>query len=134
MTGLLLTVFVASLVGSLHCVGMCGPFALMAGAHARSPGQAVVPAMAYSIGRWVTYSLLGIVAGSLGFAFELGTALSQWQHGVTIVTGVLLVAVGIVGLLRAIGWMRPGRWFGGFVAGRLKPLQRRVASTSGTRV
>ena len=26
MTTLLLTVFVASVVGSLHCIGMCGPF------------------------------------------------------------------------------------------------------------
>ena len=132
MIGLLLTVFVASLIGSLHCIGMCGPFALMAGAHARSPAQAFVPAMAYNIGRWVTYSLLGIVAGSLGFAFELNAALSEWQHLVTIGTGSLLIGIGFVGLLRAFGWLSPGRWFSGVIAARLKPLQRRVATTSGT--
>lgn len=132
MTGLLLTVFVASLIGSLHCVGMCGPFALMAGAHARTPAQAFMPATAYSIGRWVTYSLLGIIGGTLGYAFELSAALSEWQHLVTIATGALLIAVGVVGLLRALGWMSAGQWFGAFVAARLKPLQRRVAATSGT--
>ena len=30
MIALLTTVFVASLVGSLHCAGMCGPFVAVA--------------------------------------------------------------------------------------------------------
>ena len=41
MTGLLLTVFAASLVGSLHCVGMCGPFVAFYSGSDGSSGPAV---------------------------------------------------------------------------------------------
>ena len=53
--------FLVGLVGSTHCVGMCGPFAATAARHQGWRG--VLP---YSMGRWATYATLGVVAGSLG--------------------------------------------------------------------
>lgn len=62
--------FVAGLVTSLHCAGMCGPLAcsLMptrtpAGQHAADP-QTV--STVYHVSRLTGYSLLGAVAGGLG--------------------------------------------------------------------
>lgn len=65
---------VAGLVGSPHCVGMCGGFAMAAGATGWR-GQA-----AWTIGRLGTYATLGAIAGALGEALPgpgwVGTALA----------------------------------------------------------
>lgn len=59
MTGLLAGSFLAGLVGSPHCLGMCGPFVLACG---RSPAGA----SAYHAGRLTTYATLGALAGTFG--------------------------------------------------------------------
>ena len=56
-----MTIFIASLLGSLHCIGMCGAFtAITAGGP--KPVQLTI---AYHLGRLITYMTLGAVAGSL---------------------------------------------------------------------
>jgi sulfite exporter TauE/SafE len=58
--------FVAGLVTSLHCVGMCGPLACML---APARGSRTDPALVYSAyhgARLVAYGTLGAVAGALG--------------------------------------------------------------------
>jgi sulfite exporter TauE/SafE len=73
VTGFLLAAALAGLVGSPHCVGMCGGFALACGGQAKG-------AMAWHAGRLVTYAVLGAVAGALGGAVPgppwVGAALS----------------------------------------------------------
>jgi uncharacterized protein len=54
---------VAGLVGSSHCLGMCGPFALAMGAAARGAGHNLWRQTAYSGGRMFTYAVLGVAAG-----------------------------------------------------------------------
>ena len=51
----------AGLVGSPHCVGMCGGFALACG----TKGAKVLP---WHVGRLFTYGVLGAIAGALGSA------------------------------------------------------------------
>lgn len=55
------SVVVAALAGAPHCLGMCGPFAVAAGA---SP----LDAAAYHAGRVGTYALLGALSGAVGHA------------------------------------------------------------------
>jgi sulfite exporter TauE/SafE len=101
MSLLLTTVFIASLVGSLHCVGMCGPFALLAGSSARSRSAAVLPTLAYSFGRLFTYSILGLICGALGLAInQTGSGLHHWQQSATYVAGLLMILIGIIALVR----------------------------------
>jgi len=100
---LLGTVFIASLLGSLHCVGMCGPFALLAGSDKTRRGAAVVPTLAYSFGRLITYSIVGLIFGSLGMALNHGTSFSNWQQSATYVAGVLMILVGAIALARQFG-------------------------------
>ncbi len=59
MLGLISAAFLAGLLGSLHCIGMCGGFAASCG---RS--RAGLPA--WHLGRISTYALLGALAGALG--------------------------------------------------------------------
>jgi len=72
MNALLLgSVAAASLLGSLHCAAMCGPFVAV---YAGSPGAAGASAwaghVAYQLGRLVTYVSLGTAAGALGSALN----------------------------------------------------------------
>ncbi len=59
------TAFVAGLVTSLHCAGMCGPLscALMPGRGERTDAQTV--STVYHVSRLVGYGLLGALAGGI---------------------------------------------------------------------
>lgn len=102
--GILLgTVFVASLLGSLHCVGMCGPFALLASVEREKRKPSVVPTLAYSFGRLITYSIVGAIFGSLGMALNSSTSWSSWQQSATYAAGGLMILVGLIALGRYLG-------------------------------
>jgi sulfite exporter TauE/SafE len=58
--------FVAGLVTSLHCAGMCGPLACAVVPVRREQGDAATSATAYHLARLAGYSVLGAVAGGLG--------------------------------------------------------------------
>ncbi|MEM6263148.1 MAG: sulfite exporter TauE/SafE family protein [Bacteroidota bacterium] len=83
---MLWTAFVMGMVGSLHCVGMCGPIALaLPGKGSRNqllPGRVL-----YNFGRVVTYSMLGLMWGILGE----GVAMAGYQQGFSIAIGVMLL-------------------------------------------
>ena len=59
MIGFIGSAFVAGLVGSLHCIGMCGPFAVACGGRA---GDTVL----WHVGRLTTYTVMGVLAGAFG--------------------------------------------------------------------
>ena len=102
--GILLgSVFLASLLGSLHCVGMCGPFALLAGTDLERRRSAMIPTAAYSFGRLVTYSIVGVIFGTLGLALNAGTSFAPWQQTATWVAGGLMILVGVIALARQLG-------------------------------
>lgn len=90
-------VVVASLLGSLHCVGMCGPLAMWAsGASERESTYRVAQAtILYHLGRLSLYALIGGLAGALGSLLELGGTFLGWQLLAARVVGVLMVLVGI---------------------------------------
>jgi sulfite exporter TauE/SafE len=58
--------FVAGLVTSLHCVGMCGPLACSVVPARRDQGDAATAATAYHVCRLGSYLALGAAAGGLG--------------------------------------------------------------------
>lgn len=134
MTLFLAAVFVASLTGSLHCAGMCGPFALMAGlcgdrcdgVAGRTAAGRWIPVAGYHAGRMVSYLLVGLLAGWLGAAVELGGNLAGWQQAATWLAGMMMVAMGGMALLRQAGWISLRSGTGSWVAGRLQPWMRRV--------
>jgi len=95
------TVFVASLLGSVHCAGMCGPFVCFyAGADARASGWSHA---AYNGGRLVSYLLLGAIAGALGAGVEQVGAGVGVSRAAGTLTGMLMIAWGVMTLLALRG-------------------------------
>ena len=80
--------FTLGLFGSLHCVGMCGPLAIAFSNRERNTkSQNVMSALGYNLGRTCTYSLLGLIFGTLG-SFLL---VADLQKAISIILGVLLI-------------------------------------------
>lgn len=87
--------FLVGLVGSTHCVGMCGPFAATAARHHGWRGV-----MPYSAGRWATYATLGLVAGSLGAVLATLRVVGFWLSAAILV----VVALQLAGVLPEPKW------------------------------
>jgi len=104
MIALISAVFIASLLGSMHCAGMCGAFVAFAvtGGPEIQPSRTALNA-AYNAGRLVTYTLLGIVAGALGAAMNLGGSMVGVQRTAAVVAGSLMVCFGVSAIARRIG-------------------------------
>lgn len=113
---LLSAVVTASLLGSMHCVGMCGPLAMWAsGLGDRAPRRTVVVSTAlYHLGRLTTYLIAGLVAGSIGSLVDIGGQFVGVQVAAARLVGGVMVVVGLVKL-----WTL---WRGkSMAAGELKP-------------
>ena len=96
-------VFLGGLLGSSHCVGMCGGFAIMVGMATRSCRQNLAAQLVYSAGRIATYTTIG---GAAGFA---GWRLVQKAPALTIIPAILSLVAGgllIVEGLYATGLVR----------------------------
>lgn len=92
-------IFLGGLLGSAHCVGMCGGFALTIGVGARDLGSNLLRQLAYTLGRVLTYSFFGVMAGFGGFwlSRKAGTLVNV-QAGLSILAGGLLVFQGLLSL------------------------------------
>ena len=122
MIALLTTVFIASLLGSLHCVGMCGPFvAFYSGADGSRGFCRLLSHSVYSGGRLLSYVVLGLAAGAVGAALDLAGSLAGLQRIAAVAAGVVMVGWGVLALLR-IGGARLFRHTGN---GRLASFVRR---------
>jgi len=60
------TAFVAGLVTSLHCAGMCGPLACALMPATRDDADPQVVSTAYHLTRLLSYAVLGALAGGVG--------------------------------------------------------------------
>lgn len=77
-------------LGSLHCIGMCGPIALALPVRRTSRLSAVTGILTYNLGRILSYSLLGLIFGLMGKGFVL----AGWQNALSIALGsILLIAL-----------------------------------------
>ncbi len=148
MFSLLGSVFVASVLGSLHCVGMCGPFVTLASARADrvhlpqihplaagarpgrsgtlSPARSWVrrgllgPVTLYNLGRLVLYVVLGALGGAVGSLLDAGGSMVGLQAAATGLAGATMIVAGAAGLARHFGLFARLRWPAG--GGRLAPL------------
>jgi uncharacterized protein len=76
-------------LGSLHCIGMCGPIALALPSQNKSKLSFYSGRILYNLGRVVTYSIMGLVIGLIGQKINL----AGYQQIVSIVLGVLILAI-----------------------------------------
>jgi hypothetical protein len=106
-------VFALGLLGTGHCVGMCGGFALAVGAGATRSVQVFWRHVAYQFGKATSYLLIGLVlllAGSLTTGLVPAAIV---QNILGVVAGLLMIALGAayVSEWRASGWL--ARWVEG---------------------
>ncbi|EAY28253.1 sulfite exporter TauE/SafE family protein [Microscilla marina] len=102
---LLYTAFILGLLGSFHCVGMCGPIAFALPISKRNNAELIKSRVLYNLGRILTYTLLGAIVGVLG----RGVVLSGAQQWLSIGVGVLLLLFFILPnrLTRRLDMLRP---------------------------
>lgn len=79
--------FVFGLLGSFHCVGMCGAIALALPGAGRGRARYVAGRVLYNLGRISTYTLLGALAGVLGQSLRL----AGLQQGLSVASGLLIL-------------------------------------------
>ncbi len=86
--------FLFGLLGSIHCVGMCGPIALALppGTNNRAFWQGRIN---YNLGRSLTYALMGAVLGVIGF----GAYLAGFQEMISIIGGALIILVALIAVM-----------------------------------
>jgi uncharacterized protein len=116
-------IFLASLLGSVHCVAMCGPLVALHG------GVATVRlALVHALGRLATYAVLGVLAGLVGRAVDLAGDLGVIQRTATVVAGLVILAWGGYQLAIALGLRAGSSHPGGkaFTAGLVRLRTRRV--------
>lgn len=120
MLTLIVSVLIASLLGSLHCAGMCGAFVVIAVGMDRGDGvvdvgskrvrRSMSPGVlhtAYHGGRLVTYTLLGVAAGGVGHALDLGGDAVGLQRVAAILAAATMIVAGGFALVRAFGLKTP---------------------------
>lgn len=86
----LTTAFLAGLLGSGHCFGMCGGIA--AGLGAMSKGRGVVPALQFNLARLLSYAALGLIAATVLGGVSNLVPIGRWLR---ILTAVMILLIGL---------------------------------------
>ncbi|MCA9201414.1 MAG: sulfite exporter TauE/SafE family protein [Pirellulaceae bacterium] len=95
-------ILLAGLLGSSHCLGMCGGFALAIGSTSRSWTANLNRQLFYTAGRLFTYGTLGATAGFCGWRVaRLVPTFINLPALLAILAGAFLVYQG----LQSIGWL-----------------------------
>lgn len=89
---MLVSALILGLLGSLHCVGMCGPIAFMLPVDRTNSFKKVSQIGMYHFGRLLAYSLIGLVFGLLGKSFYL----FGLQQQLSVIIGILMIVVVIL--------------------------------------
>ncbi len=84
---MLLSAVIFGLLGSFHCIGMCGPIAFMLPVDREKPVKRFFQIFSYHFGRLFTYSLIGLLFGLLGKSFYF----FGFQQQLSIIVGVLMI-------------------------------------------
>jgi sulfite exporter TauE/SafE len=101
-------VLLASVLGSLHCAGMCGAFIAMAvGVGHEMPVSKARLQAAYHIGRLVVYSAIGFGFGIVGHAIDLGGSLVGLHKAAVMLAAATMICIGLISLLRIAGIRLP---------------------------
>jgi sulfite exporter TauE/SafE len=95
--------FVLGILGSFHCLGMCGPIAMAIPHRNTTKVGVAIESLIYNFGRVFTYTIMGIILGLIGAPLRL----AGFQEYVSIVTGIILLIYLVI----------PRKYFQGFNSG-----------------
>ena len=86
---MLFTAFIFGLISSFHCIGMCGPIALMLPVDRSNQAKKVTQIISYHLGRLTAYGTIGLLFGILGKGFYL----AGMQQNLSLFIGVAMIMV-----------------------------------------
>lgn len=84
--------FLFGILGSFHCVGMCGPIALALPVGKGSSLHFLAGRLLYNFGRIATYTALGALSGLVGKSLEI----AGLQQKLSILSGILILLLVVV--------------------------------------
>lgn len=79
--------FIVGILGSFHCIGMCGPIALALPGSNRQTMKFLLQKLLYNLGRVITYSLMGAILGLIGEKIKL----FGFQQALSVILGISIL-------------------------------------------
>ena len=89
---MLLSAIILGLMGSLHCVGMCGPIAFMLPVDRTNNLKKITQIFIYHFGRVLAYGTIGLVFGLLG----KGLYVFGMQQKLSVAIGILMIVLVLI--------------------------------------
>ncbi len=89
---MLFSALLFGLLGSFHCIGMCGPIAFMLPIDRGNNFKRFYQIFLYHFGRIITYSIIGLLFGLLGKSFYL----FNLQQYLSIFIGILMILIVLI--------------------------------------
>ncbi len=89
---MLYTAFIFGLISSFHCIGMCGPIAMMLPVDRNNPAKKISQILTYHIGRLSAYATIGFVFGLLGKGFFM----AGLQQKLSVFIGIAMILVVLI--------------------------------------
>lgn len=89
----LLAALTLGLLGSMHCIGMCGPLALAVPSSAKNRWSFLGERIVFNAGKAVTYGVMGAVLGLIGKGVMMNV-----QQDLSVIVGVLMLVTVLVPL------------------------------------
>ena len=89
---MVLSAFILGFMGSLHCIGMCGPIAFMLPVDHSNNLKKFGQISLYHIGRLLAYGIIGLVFGLLG----KGLFVFGMQQRLSIAIGILMILLVLI--------------------------------------
>ena len=89
---ILLTALLLGLLGSFHCLGMCGPIAFILPVDRNNKVKMSLQTLLYHLGRMTAYASIGLLFGYLG----KGISLVGFQQKVSLILGIVMVVLAFV--------------------------------------
>ncbi len=86
---MLYSAFIFGLISSLHCIGMCGPIAMMLPVDRTNPAKKTTQIITYHLGRLTAYASIGFVFGMLG----QGLFIAGIQQQLSIFIGIAMILI-----------------------------------------
>lgn len=86
---MILTALLLGLLGSFHCVGMCGPIAFMLPVSRENNLKKILQISLYHLGRLLSYCSIGLLVGLVGKSLNL----FGLQQQLSIVIGILMILI-----------------------------------------
>lgn len=89
---MLFSALILGLLGSFHCIGMCGPIAFVLPLNRENNFKKGIQVSLYHLGRLLTYSFIGLIFGLVG----KGLFLMGFQQRISILVGVLMIVIVLI--------------------------------------